>query len=288
VNSLRTVRDVIVLEDYDTPLPKLQINRTFLTRENYMKYALMLSAALLLTTQAQPVLAQGPIDLVKQSIEAIGGASALGGPEDNGAKGRRQALGAGPVQQRERRVSLSRRFDSHHFRRLHEPVACPLRLGPRHEISRVEKVKYSEIRYPTYGAVMTKKARPRRYRASVWRQTSAKALAYHRLAAAGRELPAECDCDRGQKLGNQTLPAVQYTDGPNKFIIIFDRTTHLPAAVRTLDQDNIWGDQNYDAILSDWKTVGASKLHIRAHTSSATWNPAHHLQGRERQCAARG
>jgi hypothetical protein len=44
-----------------------------------------------------------------------------------------------------------------------------------------------------------------------------------------------------QKLGNQTLPAVVFTSGPTKYIIMFDRATKLPEAVRTLDEDNIWG-----------------------------------------------
>jgi glyoxylase-like metal-dependent hydrolase (beta-lactamase superfamily II) len=47
---------------------------------------------------------------------------------------------------------------------------------------------------------------------------------------------------------------------------MFDRATKLPVAVRTLDQDNIWGDQNYDMVLSDWKTVAGVKM---AHTRSS-------------------
>jgi glyoxylase-like metal-dependent hydrolase (beta-lactamase superfamily II) len=69
-----------------------------------------------------------------------------------------------------------------------------------------------------------------------------------------------------QKLGNQTLPAVQFTSGPDKFIIMFDRTTHLPAAVRTREEDNIWGDTTYDLILGDWKTVAGVKI---AHSRSS-------------------
>ena len=53
---------------------------------------------------------------------------------------------------------------------------------------------------------------------------------------------------------------MQYTAGPNKFIILFDPATHLPAAVRTRDEDNIWGDCNYDVILSDWKVVSGVKI----------------------------
>src|SRR5262249_11946401 len=59
--------------------------------------------------------------------------------------------------------------------------------------------------------------------------------------------------------------AVVYTNGQFKYTIMFDRSTHLPAAVRTQDEDNIWGDQNYDVILGDWKSVGGIKV---AHSRS--------------------
>jgi glyoxylase-like metal-dependent hydrolase (beta-lactamase superfamily II) len=77
--------------------------------------------------------------------------------------------------------------------------------------------------------------------------------------------PERVSASPDQKLGDQTLPAVVYTIGARKYTVLFDRTTKLPAAVRTQDQDQIWGDQNYDAILSDWKTVGGIKV---AHTRS--------------------
>src|SRR5262249_42294780 len=46
-------------------------------------------------------------------------------------------------------------------------------------------------------------------------------------------------------------------------------TTHLPAAIRTRDADNVYGDSNYDMILSDWKDVAGAK---RAHTLSFQLN----------------
>jgi hypothetical protein len=45
--------------------------------------------------------------------------------------------------------------------------------------------------------------------------------------------PERLSAIEDQKLGIQTLPAVAYTYGPIKAIIMFDRTTKLPAAVRT-------------------------------------------------------
>ena len=231
-----------------------------------MKYALMLSAALLLTTQAQPVLAQGPIDLVKQSIEAIGGASALAGLKTMVLKGDAKHWEPGQSNS----VNGESRFLGDSTVTISVDYTNPLRV--RYDWDRdmkfpaVEKVKYSEIRYPTYGAVIDEKGTATpisgiRMAANIREGARVSPALLQRAANSPQNVTAIAD----QKLGNQTLPAVQYTDGPNKFIIIFDRTTHLPAAVRTLDQDNIWGDQNYDAILSDWKTVGGIKI---AHTRS--------------------
>jgi glyoxylase-like metal-dependent hydrolase (beta-lactamase superfamily II) len=63
-----------------------------------------------------------------------------------------------------------------------------------------------------------------------------------------------------QKLGAQSLPAVSFTDGGTTFIILFDRKTHLPAAIRTRDDDNIHGDSNYDLVLGDWKAVNGVQI----------------------------
>jgi glyoxylase-like metal-dependent hydrolase (beta-lactamase superfamily II) len=57
-----------------------------------------------------------------------------------------------------------------------------------------------------------------------------------------------------------SLPAVAFRDGGTTFTILFDRTTHLPAAIRTLDDDAILGDSNYDLILGDWRAVGGVRM----------------------------
>jgi glyoxylase-like metal-dependent hydrolase (beta-lactamase superfamily II) len=125
----------------------------------------------------------------------------------------------------------------------------------------VEKVKYSEVRYPTYGAVIDDKG-------------EAKPMSGIRMAANIREggraspkllltaldSPQSLSAIEDQKLDSQTLPAVVFTQGPTKFIILFDRTTKLPVAVRTRDEDNIWGDSNYDMVLNDWTTVSGAKI----------------------------
>ena len=69
-----------------------------------------------------------------------------------------------------------------------------------------------------------------------------------------------------QKLGDRSLPAVSIKSGNNTFIVLFDPTTKLPAAMRTRDDDYVYGNSNYDMVLRDWKDVPAACK--RAHTLS--------------------
>src|SRR5262249_59578927 len=55
-------------------------------------------------------------------------------------------------------------------------------------------------------------------------------------------------------VGSVTYPAVGYRAGDQTFTVMFDRVTGLPARIRTLDYDNIWGDVTYDMALADWQT----------------------------------
>ena len=41
---------------------------------------------------------------------------------------------------------------------------------------------------------------------------------------------------------------------------MFDPQTGLPARIRTLDYDNMWGDVNYDLVLSDWTNMGGIRV----------------------------
>ncbi len=56
-------------------------------------------------------------------------------------------------------------------------------------------------------------------------------------------------------VGGGSYPAVEYRAPDQAFIVMFDRATGLPARVRTLDYDNIWGDVTYDLVFSDWLTT---------------------------------
>src|SRR5947199_1514645 len=48
--------------------------------------------------------------------------------------------------------------------------------------------------------------------------------------------------------------------GRTKFTVLFDSKTHLPAAIRTRDDDNVHGDSDFDLVLGDWKAVGGVKV----------------------------
>ncbi len=63
-----------------------------------------------------------------------------------------------------------------------------------------------------------------------------------------------------QMLDGKPLPSVAFADGDIRFTILFDRTTKLPAAIRSLDDDQIYGDVEYDLVFGDWKQVGGIKI----------------------------
>ena len=224
-----------------------------------MKYALLLSAALCVAFgQAQPALAQSPGDLVKQAVDALGGADALRGIKTAVSKGTAKHWEPGQSYS----VNGEARFLGDSNFTLSADVANSIvRVDWDRDMKYlVEKAKYSEITTPTYGAVIDEKG-------------EAKPMSGIRLASLQRELrrgspalllpalasPQNVAAIEDQKLGDQTYPAAVVTVGAFKYTVLFDRTTKLPAAVRTRDEDNIWGDQNYDMVLSDWTTVGGVK-----------------------------
>ena len=91
-----------------------------------------------------------------------------------------------------------------------------------------------------------------------------------RLLARALEDPQSIAALPDQQVGQLSLPAVAIKTRVGTFTVLFDRTTNLPAVVRTRDDDNVYGDSNYDLILSDWKDVGGGAK--RAHTLSFQLN----------------
>jgi glyoxylase-like metal-dependent hydrolase (beta-lactamase superfamily II) len=59
--------------------------------------------------------------------------------------------------------------------------------------------------------------------------------------------------------GGRSYPALSY----GGFVVAFDAQTGLPARVRTLDYDYVWGDVNYDLVLDGWQDFGGVKVAMR-------------------------
>ena len=63
-----------------------------------------------------------------------------------------------------------------------------------------------------------------------------------------------------EALNGRMLPTVSYRKGNYELEVLFDPATRLPAAVRSHDYDNNYGDSSYDLLLSDWRAVGKVKV----------------------------
>jgi glyoxylase-like metal-dependent hydrolase (beta-lactamase superfamily II) len=61
-------------------------------------------------------------------------------------------------------------------------------------------------------------------------------------------------------MGGRRMTAVSYQAGDTSFLVLFDPQTGLPARVRTLDADSVYGDSTYDLVLDDWRVVGGVKF----------------------------
>ena len=138
----------------------------------------------------------------------------------------------------------------------------------------VERLQFSEILYPGFGVVIDAQGtRP---------MSGVRVAMHHRELGRGSPLllvraldaPESVAAIEDQRLGEQSYPAVAITQGVTRYVVLFDRKSKLPVAVRTIDDDHIYGDSSYDVILSDWKSVNGAQL---AHALSFQ------LGGRETQ-----
>ena len=225
-----------------------------------MKYVLSVVALLLAMSQQQPVFAQGSGDnLVKQAVAAQGGADALRGLKALAIKGDAKFWEPGQ--------SFAADGEPRFLGDATFAITWDLAKGQaRTDWDRDQKypdpvrLKYTETLLPALGYVTDAKgsqpmsrireaAQLRELeRSSPWLLVKAMGDSSH-VTSAG-----------SQKLGEQSLPAVSFADGATTFTILFDRKTHLPAAIRTRDDDNIHGDLNYDLVLADWKAVGGAQI----------------------------
>jgi glyoxylase-like metal-dependent hydrolase (beta-lactamase superfamily II) len=231
------------------------------TKYAWYGYVCSVAALSLGASMAQPALAQKDTgDLVKQAVAAEGGADALRALKGLAIKGDAkfwepgQSLAAG---------GEPRFLGSATFAITWDPVISAARtewdrdqLYPEPAV----KLKYTETLQPNLGFVTDAKG-------SQPMSGIREAAQLRELERASPWLLVKALDDAGnvhamgsQPLGKQSLPAVSYNDGGTMFTILFDRKTHLPAAIRTRDDDNINGDSNYDLVLGDWKPVGGAQV----------------------------
>jgi glyoxylase-like metal-dependent hydrolase (beta-lactamase superfamily II) len=133
--------------------------------------------------------------------------------------------------------------------------------------------KFSEIVTPQAGYVMGVDTTARNAQ-SMKMDPPAHTMSSLRLAATQRELrraspllllDMKSNPDRVRSApdvsaNGVSYPSLAYEAGNMRYIVAFDRATGLPARIRTLDYDNIWGDVNYDLVLSNWREVSGIKI----------------------------
>ena len=202
---------------------------------------------------------QTAADLVKQAVDAQGGADALRRLTGLTAKGNAQfwepgqALVAGGEPRPLGTATFEVTWD------LAKGMAKTTWDRDQQYPPPAAKLNYTETVLPTLGFVTT--------------GTTNQPMSGVRVAAHLRELERasprlllkamDSSNVRGvmpQQMGNRYFPAVSLTDGGTTFIILFDPATKLPAAIRTRDDDNIAGDSNYDMVLGDWTNVGGARV----------------------------
>ena len=243
-----------------------------------MRLALVaLSSAFLLVSCATQTPEQS---LVNKAVDAMGGAERLGGvktitykgtgkqwePEQSDVPGGEMRFanemtyeGIFDVQGRASRVDYVKNF------------AYP---APR-------TFTYSEIVTPTAGYVIGVDSNGRNAE-SMKATPPAHSMSGNRLALSHREgrrgaisgllmamffNPEQVQPAADIVVQGRAYPAVSYQG----YIVAFDPQTNLPARVRTLDYDNIWGDVTYDLVFSDWRKVGNVQVAM---------NRKHELNGR--------
>jgi glyoxylase-like metal-dependent hydrolase (beta-lactamase superfamily II) len=252
------------------PVPRIMVTPQIRKGRKNVKYLVALSAALLASAASVQFAAakDSPADLVKAAVTAEGGIDALKSLKGLALKGTAKHWEPG---QSYKADGEPRFLGDTAFTATVDlgSGAARLDLDRAMKYPAVEQLKYTEVVTPTLGFVTNEKG-----------STAASGV---RLASQLRELerasptlllkamddaknlsPAD-----NQKLGKASLPAVNFADGATKFTIMFDPKTHLPAAIRTRDDDNISGDSNYDLVFSDWKPVNGVQM---AHTLTYNLN----------------
>jgi glyoxylase-like metal-dependent hydrolase (beta-lactamase superfamily II) len=222
------------------------------------------------TALAQPAAAQSGVDLVKQAVAAQGGVAALSAPKTTTIKGEAKHWEPG---QSYSSTGEPRFLGDATYTQTVDNATRAARVDWDRDMKypAVERLKYSEITTPTFGVLIDDKG--------AQQPMSGIRLAAHlrereraspRLLVRALEAPDSITALGDQTVGGHSLPAVSIKSRAGTFTVLFDRATNLPAIVRTRDDDNVYGDSNYDLVLSDWKDVGGGAK--RAHTLSFQLN----------------
>jgi metallo-beta-lactamase superfamily protein len=224
-----------------------------------MKYALLISAALLVGAGLAPAQAQQGIDLVKQAVAAQGGADALRNLKTVGITARGQHWEPGQ--------SYAPGGESRFLGDSDITITWDLANGAARsawdrsmKYPAVETIKYTEVVRPDVGSVTTDKGT--QPMSGIRVATSVRELerASPRLLLRALDAPQSVAALPDQRLGENPYPAVSIKEQGTTFTVLFDRVTHLPVAVRTRDDDHVYGDSNYDMVMDDWRDVGGVKV----------------------------
>ncbi len=227
-----------------------------------MKYAVCIASFALLAlalAQPRPALAQGGDTLVKQAVAAEGGADALRGVKGLSIKGDAKFWEPGQ--------SFAPDGDPRFLGDATFTMTWDIADGSaRTSWVRDQKypdpiiLKYTETLTPTIGFVTDEKGSQPMSGIREAAQLRELERASPWLLVKAMNEPKNVDAAGNQKLGAESLPAVSFSDGGTTYVILFDRKTHLPAAIRTRDDDNIHGDSNYDLVLNGWKAVNGAQI----------------------------
>jgi len=223
-----------------------------------MKRMLWIAALLLAACQDQTTSAQG--ELINQAVQAQGGAEALRGLTGLAAKGdaRFWEPGQSQVPGGEARELGTATFEV--TWNLAEGMARTNWDRDQQYPPPAVKLNYTETVLPTLGFVTDGTGSKPMSGIRVATHLRELERASPRLLLKAMDNPGSLSAMEPQQLGDRSLPAVSYAEGGTTFVILFDPMTHLPAAIRTRDDDNIAGDSNFDLVLDGWKAAGAAQV----------------------------
>ena len=226
-----------------------------------MKRILSIATLLLAVSQVQPAAAQGNAgDLVRQAVAAQGGAQALRGLTGLTVQGDAsfwepgQSFVAGGEPRFLGTAAFEMSWD------LAKGMARTNWDRDQQYPPPAAKLKYTETLLPTTGFVTDNSGSQPMSGIRIAAQLRELERASPRLLLKAMDNPGNVRGADAQQLGNRSLPAVSFTDGGATFVILFDPATHLPAAIRTRDDDNISGDSNYDLVLDGWRAAGTARV----------------------------